>query len=132
MNSHTRSVRIPMNPQPHQASNNEVTSMLENYSELPVNQQDRSYHPDFVRKKSIRVKVQMMNGLCCIGNCHVLWPDGRTSDVLNDQRAFLILTNATVEGEHNEYDILTLNKSRIEMIFELHGPRRSHRNRSTT
>ncbi len=132
MTPHTHPARVPMNPKPQTVPSNEVTNMLEDYSDLPVNQQDRSYHPEFVRKKSIRVKVQMMNGLCCIGNCHVLWPDGRTSDALNDQRPFLILTNATVEGEHNEYDILTLNKSRIEMIFELHGPRRSNRNRSST
>jgi len=100
-----------------------VDEMLEHYSDIPINQQDRSYHPEFVKKKNIRIKVQMMDGKRCIGDCHALWPDGRTSDVINDDRPFLILTNATVEGEHFEYNILTLNKSRIEMIFELHRPK---------
>lgn len=99
-----------------------LSDTIEPMQNLPINQQDRSYHPDFVKKKALRVKVRMLDGHCCIGECHVLWPDGRTSDVINDDRKFLILTDATVEGEHHVYNILTLNKSRIEMIFELHRP----------
>lgn len=100
----------------------EVSGTSPSHLEVPINQQDRSYHPDFVKKKAIRVKVRMLDGHCCIGDCHVIWPDGRTSDVINDDRKFLILTDATVEGEHHVYNILTINKSRIEMIFELHRP----------
>lgn len=96
-------------------------SLADSYKEeVPINQQDRSYHADFVRKKQIRIKVRMLDGSCCIGNCHVFWPDGRTSDVINDDRKFMILTDATVEGEHHKYNILTINKERVEMIFELH------------
>jgi hypothetical protein len=80
----------------------------------------RSHHPMFVRKKKVRIKVLLQNGLCCFGDCHVLWPDGRVSDVINDQREFLLLTNATVQGEPNIYDVLTVNKNRIEVMFEIH------------
>ncbi len=83
-------------------------------------QADRSYHPDYVRKKRVRIKVRMTSGVYCIGDCHVVYPDGRTSDVVNDERPFLLLTDATVEGEHNVYSILTLNKSHISTIFEIH------------
>ncbi len=88
--------------------------------ESPKNKRDRSYHPLYVKKKKVRVKVRLLNGKNCFGDCHVLWPDGRTSDVINDERAFLILTDATVEGEPKVYDILTINKEQIEMIFEIH------------
>ncbi len=95
--------------------------MLEQLSKYtPKEKEDRSYHSSFVRKKSVRVKVRMLDGSCCIGDCHVVWPDGRTSDVINEDRPFLILTDATVEGEHHIYNVLTINKKRIEMIFELH------------
>ena len=87
---------------------------------------DRSYHPLYVKKKKVRVKVRMLNGKNCFGDCHVLWPDGRTSDVVNDERPFLILTDATVEGEPQVYDVLTVNKKQIEMIFEIH--RYDHQN----
>jgi hypothetical protein len=92
----------------------------DNTSESNSVKEDRSYHPSYIRKKKVRVKLRMQNGLSCIGDCHVLWPDGRTSDAINDERPFFLLTNATVEGERNVYDILTLNKSSIEMIFEIH------------
>lgn len=113
----------PAMPASRQLQENGVTEMLQHYAEpenVPVNEQDRSQHPDFVRKKKIRVKVRMLDGSNCIGDCHVLWPDGRTSDVINDERAFLILTDATVEGEHHVYNVLTVNKGRIEMIYELY------------
>lgn len=83
-------------------------------------QPDRSYHPAYVRKKAIRVKVRMRSGLACIGNCHVVWPDGRTSDVINDEREFFLLTDATVEGGSNTYSILTLRKDQIEFMCEIH------------
>ena len=89
-------------------------------SKNDISHQDRSSHPQFVRKKPVRVKVRLLDGTNCFGNCHVLWPDGRTSDVINDERAFLILTGATVEGERHSYDVLTINKSQIAMIFEIH------------
>ena len=82
---------------------------------------DRSYHPDFVRKQSVRVRVLLTNGKNCIGNCHVLWPDGRVSDVVNDERNFLIITDASVEGEAHSYSVLTLNKTQIAMLFEIHN-----------
>lgn len=81
----------------------------------------RSYHPQFVRKKSTRVRILLTNGKNCIGNCHVLWPDGRVSDVVNDDRPFLIITDASVEGEQQSYNVLTLNKSQIAMLFEIHN-----------
>lgn len=80
----------------------------------------RSYHPQFIKKKPVRVKVRLSNGLSCIGSCHVLWPDGRISDVINDSRPFLPLTDVTVEGDHTQYDIITFNKSMIEMVYEIH------------
>lgn len=81
----------------------------------------RSYHPQFVRKKSTRVRILLTNGKNCIGNCHVIWPDGRVSDVVNDERPFLIITDASVEGEQQPYSVLTLNKSQIAMLFEIHN-----------
>ena len=95
--------------------NNEVSS-----DEELSPSKDRSYHPNFIKKRKVRVKVRLSHGINCFGDCHVLWPDGRTSDVINDNRSFLLLTNATVEEEPNTYDILTLNKNNITMIFEIH------------
>lgn len=106
--------------------NDTATSATEQLKEVNTKsvtneeEQDRSYHPAYVRKKAIRVKVRMRSGLSCIGYCHVLWPDGRTSDVINDERAFFILTDASVEGEHTTYNILTLRKEHIEFMCEIH------------
>lgn len=86
-----------------------------------ANALNRSYHPQFVRKTSVRVRVLLVNGKKCIGNCHVLWPDGRVSDVVNDDRQFLIITDASIEGENQSYSVLTLNKSQIAMLFEIHN-----------
>ncbi len=91
-----------------------------NHSEESEVKSSRENHPKFIRKKRIRVKVQMQSGLSCFGDCHVIYPDGRVSDVINDERPFLILTDATVEGQSNPYDILTLNKQMIEFLFEIH------------
>lgn len=80
---------------------------------------DRRYHPAYVKKKEIRVKVRMKSGTSCIGYCHVTWPDGRTSDVINDEREFFILTDASIEGEYCSYNILTLRKEHIEFMCEI-------------
>ena len=79
----------------------------------------RSTHPEFVRTKPTRVRVVLTNGTRCIGNVHVEWPDGRVSDVLNDARSFLPLTQVAVEGDQTAYDFLTVNKSEIQMIYEI-------------
>lgn len=81
---------------------------------------DRSYHPEYIRKKAVRVRVQLSSGATCIGMCHVLWPDGRVSDEINDDRPFLPLTDVTVQGDSSKYDILTINKKHIELLFEIH------------
>lgn len=86
--------------------------------EQPKQTKDRSQHPNYVRKKRVRIKVRMADGLTCIGYCHVLWPDGRTSDVINDDRPTLLLTDASVEGESTTYDLLTLNKEHISIFYE--------------
>ncbi|HAA59063.1 MAG TPA: hypothetical protein DCE42_30190 [Myxococcales bacterium] len=87
--------------------------------------EERSYHPDYVKKEKIRIKIRTTNGMMLFGNCHVVWPDGRVSDVINDKRAFLIVTDAIIEGDPNVYDILTINKDSIEMLFEIHNNHRS-------
>ena len=79
----------------------------------------RSTHPEFMRTKPTRVRVVLENGIRCIGNVHVEWPDGRVSDVLNDTRSFLPLTEVAVEGDSTHYDFLTVNKSGIQLIYEI-------------
>jgi hypothetical protein len=82
---------------------------------------DRSYHPSFVKKKRVRVKILLDTGKSCIGYMHVLWPDGRVSDVINDEREFLPITDASLEGESATYHILTLNKKHITLLLEIHN-----------
>jgi len=79
----------------------------------------RADHPEFIRTKPTRVRMVLTDGTRCIGNVHVEWPDGRVSDVLNDTRSFLPLTDVVVEGDSTAYDFLTVSKTQISMIYEI-------------
>ena len=79
----------------------------------------RSDHPEFVRTKPTRVRLVLTDGSRCIGNVHVEWPDGRVSDVMNDARGFLPMTDVVVEGDSTAYDFLTVSKKQISMIYEI-------------
>ena len=79
----------------------------------------RAEHPKFKRTKPIRVRMELIGGTRCIGNIHVSWPDGRVSDVLNDERQFMPMTGVVLESDSTRYDFLTVAKSQIAMIFEI-------------
>ncbi len=79
----------------------------------------RSEHPEYVRTRPVRVRVVMVGGQRCIGSIHVKWPDGRVSDVLNDDREFVPMTDVVLEGDQTPYDFLTVNKTQIAMIYEM-------------
>ena len=83
-------------------------------------QSDRSDNPLYVRKKGVRVKLRTSQGVTCIGTAHVMWPNGRISDLLNDERRFIPVTDVVIEGDPTRYDILTINKDSIELLFEIH------------
>ena len=79
----------------------------------------RSDHPEFVRTKPTRVRIVLSDGTRCIGNVHVQWPDGRVSDIINDQRSFLPMTEVVVEGDSTQYTFLTISKAQISLIYEI-------------
>jgi len=79
----------------------------------------RSDHPEFIRTKPTRVRMVLTDGTRCIGNVHVEWPDGRVSDILNDARSFMPMTDVVVEGDSTAYDFLTVSKNQISMIYEI-------------
>lgn len=79
----------------------------------------RADHPEFVRTRPTRVRLVMSDGTRCIGNVHVEWPDGRVSDVMNDTRKFLPMTDVVVEGDSTLYDFLTVSKEHISLIYEI-------------
>lgn len=79
----------------------------------------RVSHPDYVPTRPVRVRIVLISGMRCIGDIHVKYPDGRVSDVLNDERTFTPLTNVVLEGDSTVYDFLTINKSQISVIFEI-------------
>lgn len=79
---------------------------------------DRARHPDYVRTAQVRVRIRLVTGIHCIGDIHVSWPDGRVSDVLNDSRDFIPLTNAVMEGDNTYYDFLTVAKSQVALAYE--------------
>jgi len=82
-------------------------------------QSARIDHPDFVRTKPTRVRIVLRDGTRCIGNVHVGWPDGRVSDILNDDRSFLPMTEVVVEGDSTQYTFLTISKPQISLIYEI-------------
>jgi hypothetical protein len=82
-------------------------------------QSPRADHPDFVRTKPKRVRIVLSDGTRCIGNVHVQWPDGRVSDIINDQRSFLPMTDVVVEGDSTQYTFLTISKAQISLIYEI-------------
>jgi hypothetical protein len=79
----------------------------------------RSEHPDYRPTRTVRVRVLLEGGQRIFGNVHVGWPDGRFSDIINDERSFLPFTDAAVEGDSTPYDFLTVAKSRIVMVYEI-------------
>jgi hypothetical protein len=74
-----------------------------------------------IAKTPVRVKVHLKNGRHLIGDCHVPASNGRVSDVVNDERPFLIMTHVTIEQDALDYDVVTINKDAIEMLLELRG-----------
>ncbi|MCA9521246.1 MAG: hypothetical protein KC609_09745 [Myxococcales bacterium] len=80
---------------------------------------ERSTHPKFQRKQPVRVKVKLKSGSVLLGDCHVDFPDGRITDVLNDERSFIPLTQVTMQLDRIVYHVVTLNKSEIELIMEV-------------
>ncbi len=82
-------------------------------------QSPRSEHPEFIRTMPVRVRIELASGGRCIGNVHVAHPNGRVSDVLNDARRFLPMTEVVVEGDRTQYDFLTVRKNQIAMIYEI-------------
>jgi hypothetical protein len=82
-------------------------------------QSARKEHPDFIRTMPVRVRIELISGGRCIGNVHVGYPSGRVSDVLNDVRTFLPMTEVVVEGDRTQYDFLTVRKNQIAMIYEI-------------
>ena len=80
---------------------------------------DRKEHPDYVRTQPTRVRLMLVDGTRCFGDIHVQWPHGRVSDVLNDERRFIPLTNVVVEGDATTYSFLTVAKTQIGMVFEI-------------
>ena len=79
----------------------------------------RASHPDYVPTRPVRVRIVLISGMRCIGDIHAKYPDGRVSDVLNDERAFTPMTNVVLEGDSIAYDFLTINKSQISVIYEI-------------
>lgn len=79
----------------------------------------RVAHSDYIKKRPVLIKLLLTSGQECIGFCHVDWPEGRVSDIVNDDRKFLPLTRVTISGHHMSYDFLTVNKSLIAMIYEM-------------
>lgn len=92
--------------------------MTEEATKAIEEKKDRSHREDYVKKKGVPVKICLKNGSYCIGLCHVLWPDGRTSDVLNDERPFIVVTNASLEGDSTSYDLISINKDHIQFLLE--------------
>ena len=90
--------------------------MSDNFEET---NSSRSDHPEFVRTKPTRVRIVLADGSRCIGNVHVQWPDGRVSDIINDQRSFLPMTDVVVEGDSTQYTFLTISKAQISLIYEI-------------
>ena len=86
---------------------------------LDDNNSPRADHPDFVRTRPKRVRIVLSDGTRCIGNVHVEWPDGRVSDIINDQRTFLPMTEVVVEGDSTQYTFLTISKAQISLIYEI-------------
>ncbi len=79
----------------------------------------RCDHPDYRPTRAVRVRVLLEGGQRIFGNVHVAWPDGRVSDMLNDERTFLPFTDVALEGDSTPYDFLTVAKSRIVMVYEI-------------
>ncbi len=79
----------------------------------------RAHHPQYIEKRPVRVKVRLISGRNLIGDCHVVVPDGRVSDVVNDTRRFLVLTDVSVEDDQVEYDVIAVSKDTIEMVLEI-------------
>jgi len=73
----------------------------------------------YVKKRPVLVKLLLTSGQECIGFCHVEWPEGRVSDLINDDRKFLPLTRVSIAGHHLTYDFLTVNKSLVAMVYEM-------------
>ncbi|MCK6527770.1 hypothetical protein L6R50_09475 [Myxococcota bacterium] len=76
-------------------------------------------HTHFIHKRPILVKLLLTSGQECIGFCHVDYPDGRVSDIINDDRNFLPLTKVSIAGHHLAYDFLSVNKSLVAMVYEM-------------
>jgi len=60
---------------------------------------ERMAHPDYVPTRAVRARIVLVSGMRCIGGIHVRNPDGRISDVLNDERSFIPLTDVVLEGD---------------------------------
>ncbi len=80
---------------------------------------ERDHHPQYVRTERVRVRMRLATGTHCIGDIHVSWPDGRVSDVLNDERTFIPVTDVVMEGDSTTYAFLTLAKTAIAMVYEI-------------
>jgi len=76
-------------------------------------------HPEYKRTTAVRIRLQLGNGAQVIGDIHVEYPDGRVSDVLNDARTFIPLTNVVMEGDTTIYDFLTVAKDEIALVYEI-------------
>ncbi len=80
---------------------------------------ERAAHPEYKRTSTVRIRLQLDSGVQVIGDLHVEYPDGRVSDVLNDGRAFIPLTNVVMEGDTTSYDFLTVAKDEIALVYEI-------------
>ena len=80
---------------------------------------ERAAHPEYIRTSAVRIRMQLDSGALVIGDIHVEYPDGRVSDVLNDGRAFIPLTNVVMEGDSTIYDFLTVAKDEIALVYEI-------------
>jgi Family of unknown function (DUF6812) len=97
-----------------------TTSTVRVEPEIQVTtESERTTHPDYLPTRPVRVRIVLISGIRCIGDLHVKFPDGRVSDVLNDDRDFTPMTAVVIEGDATQYDFLTVNKSQIAMIYEI-------------
>ncbi len=69
--------------------------------------------------KFVRVKIRACETLY-IGDIHITDTKSRVSDIINDNRMFIELVNATEEGKIDDIEIgyIALSKSIIESVVE--------------